>query len=123
MAQLFTGPPTITNPPTNQVITHNNRVTLMCTANGSGIITYQWQKFSNGSWMNIKNSNKTNYRTNRLKKSSQFRCVVSNEAGEAMSLFTVNVLGKDTYHMCWCCKPSACHWRTTGFLKLLLFAM
>ena len=96
MTQVFTGPPTITNPPTNQVIAHNDRATLICTANGSGIITYQWQKLSNGSWMNIKNNNKTNYRTDKLKESSQFRCVVSNEAGETTSNVNINVISEDT---------------------------
>jgi len=97
MTQVFTGPPTITNPSTNQVITPNDRATLICTANGSGIITYQWQKLINGSWMNIKNSNKINYKTGKLKESSQFRCVVCNEAGETTSNVTINVLSKDTY--------------------------
>jgi len=100
MTEVFTGPPIITNPPTNQLITPSDRATLICTANASGIITYQWQKFSNGSWMDINNSNITNYRTEKLKESRQFRCVVSNEAGETTSSVTINVLSEDTHHVC-----------------------
>jgi len=105
ITQLFTGPPTITSKNvTNQVIAFGKRTTLICTANVRGIITYQWQKLDNaGLWKNIYNTNKKNYRTDKLKESSQFRCVVSNEVGEAMSFFTVDVLSEDTYHMHCCC--------------------
>ena len=93
MTQVFTGPPTITNPLTDQVIKSNTSITLVCMASGNGTIEYQWQKYSNGLWMNISNSNTAKYQTNRLTESSQFRCVVSNKAGEVTSVAKILVLG------------------------------
>ena len=50
--------------------------------------------------MNISNNNNVNaeYQTDELSKSSQFRCVVSNEAGEVTSAAMILVLGK---HIAW----------------------
>ena len=97
MIQVFTGPPTITNPLTDQVIEFNERITLNCAASGDGTITYQWQEFSNGSWMDINNSNNAEYTNDTLTQSSQFRCVVTNEAGMATSNVTISVLGELAY--------------------------
>jgi len=94
MTQVFTGPPTITNPPSDQVIIHNTKANLICNAIGGGKITYQWQKLKNGLWRDITKGNKTDYKTSKLKKSNQFRCVVSNEAGKTTSSVTISVLGK-----------------------------
>ena len=94
MTQVFTGPPTITNPLTDQVIKSNTRVTLNCKASGGGTIEYQWQKYSNGLWMSISTNNTAEYQTDELTKSSQFRCVVSNEAGEVTSETMILILGK-----------------------------
>ena len=94
MIEVFTGPPTITDPLTDQVIKFNEGTTLNCTANGDGTITYQWQEFSNGSWVNINNSNNEEYTTDILTQSSQFRCVVTNEAGITTSDVTILVLGE-----------------------------
>ena len=69
-------------------------MTLNCEASGGGTISYQWQEFRNGSWMDINNSNNAQYGTDRLKELSQFRCVVTNEAGKATSSVTISVLGK-----------------------------
>ena len=91
---MFTGPPTITNPLTDQVIEFNERITLNCAASGDGTITYQWQEFSNGSWMDINNSNNAEYTTDTLTQSSHFRCVVTNEAGMTTSNVTISVLGR-----------------------------
>ena len=90
----FTGPPTINNPLIDQVIEINERVTLNCKANGGGTITYQWQQFSNGSWMDIADSNNAEYTTDVLTQSSQFRCVVTNEGGMTISDATILGLGK-----------------------------
>ena len=87
----ITGPPIITIPLIDQVKAFNDEITLSCDASGRGKIMYQWQKFSNGSWMNIGNS--AEYKI-RLTKSSQFRCTVFNEAGKAISTATVFILGK-----------------------------
>ena len=91
---VFTGPPTINNTLIDQVIEINERVTLNCKASGDGTITYQWQQFSNGSWMDIADSNNAEYTTDVLTQSSQFRCVVTNEAGMTTSDVTILVLGK-----------------------------
>ena len=93
MTQVFTGPPTITTPLTDQVIRYNERITLNCKASGDGTVSYQWQEFSNSSLMNISNSTTPEYTTDRLTESSQFRCVVSNEAGEVTSVAMILVLG------------------------------
>ena len=98
MTQVFTGPPTITNPLTDQVIRYNERITLNCKASGDGTVSYQWQEFSNGLWKDISNSTNPEYTTDRLAESSQFRCVVSNEAGQDISTANVLVLSK-TLHM------------------------
>ena len=92
MTQVSTGPPTITNPLTDQVIEFNEGITLNCTASGDGTIIHQWQEFNNGSWMDINNSNNAEYTTDTLTQSSQFRCVVSNEAGSVVS--NLNVYGE-----------------------------
>ena len=97
MIQVFPGPPTITNPLTDQVIEFNEGITLNCAASGDGTITYQWQKFSNGSWVDINNSNNVEYTTDTLTQSSQFRCVVTNEAGMTTSNVTISVLGEPAY--------------------------
>ena len=104
MTQVFTGPPTITNPLTDQVIKSNERITLNCKASGDGTISYQWQEFSNSLWMSISNSTNPEYTTDRLTESTQFRCVVSNEAGEVSSAATISVLGKNI--VCCECKFS-----------------
>ena len=94
MTQVFTGPPSITNPLIDQVVTVNKRVTLNCEASGSGTIIYQWQESDNGSWLNISNNKNSQYTTDTLTESSQFRCIVSNEAGSTISTATISVLGK-----------------------------
>ena len=91
----FTGPPTINNPLIDQVIEVNKRVTLDCKASGDGTITYQWQQFSNGSWIDIIDRNNAEYTTDILTQSSQFRCVVINEAGVTTSNVIILVLGKN----------------------------
>ena len=101
MTQVFTGPPTITNPLTDQLIRYNERITLNCKASGDGTVLYQWQEFSNGLWMDISNgslmdiSNSTipEFTIDRLTESTQFRCVMSNEAGQITSVAMILVLG------------------------------
>ena len=97
MTQVFTGPPTITNPLTDQVIKSNKRITLNCKASGGGTIEYQWLKNSNGLWMDIRTSNSAEYQTDKLTESSQFRCVVSNEAGQDTSTVIISVLSEDVH--------------------------
>ena len=72
----------------------NGRITLDCEASGAGTILYRWEEFSSGSWMDITNSINAQYTTDGLTESSQFRCVVYNEAGEDTSMAIILVLGK-----------------------------
>ena len=95
MWHTITGPPIIKNPLIDQVKVFNDEIALNCDASGSGIIIYQWQEFSDGSWMDISSGTSAEYKT-RITESSQFRCVVSNEAGETTSTATVLILGMDT---------------------------
>ena len=93
--QCFTGPPTINISLIDQVAEVDERVTLNCKASGDGTITYKWQEFSNGSWMDITDSNNAEYTTDILTQSSQFRCIVTNEAGRTTSNVTIFVLSED----------------------------
>ena len=95
MTRVLTGPPTIVYPLTDQVIRFNDTIALHCNASGDGTVSYQWQEFSNGSWMDISNSINPEYITDGLTKPTQFRCVVSNEAGQDTSNATILVLSKD----------------------------
>ena len=93
MTQVFTGPPTIINPLKNQVVIYNKVITLYCNATGRGKITYQWQELIDTSWADINSGTSAEYKT-RITESSQFRCVVSNEAGQITSAAMILVLGK-----------------------------
>ena len=97
MTQVSTGPPTITTHPTNQLTNVSMNVTLNCEGTGRGSITYQWQtrNINGGQWSNISNSNNRRLVVRNLQESQQYRCVVSNEAGETPSnVATVTVLSK-----------------------------
>ena len=95
MTQVSTGPPTITTHPTSQLTTVSMRVTLNCEGTGRGSITYQWQNrnISEGQWRDISNNRRLVVRN--LQESQQYRCVVSNEAGETTSnVANVTILSK-----------------------------
>ena len=94
MTQVFIGPPTIINPLINQVNVFNKEISLNCEAKGYGTIMYRWQKFINDSWLDVIDGSNAEYKIDGLNKSSQFRCLVSNEAGKAMSTATILVLSK-----------------------------
>jgi len=72
-------------------------VTLNCEGTGRGSITYQWQtrNINGGQWSDISNTNNIRLAVSNLLESQQYRCIVSNEAGETSSnVVTVAVLGK-----------------------------
>ena len=97
MTQVSTGPPTITTHPSSQLINISISVTLDCEGTGRGSITYQWEtsNINGGQWMNISNSNSRTLVVGTLEQSQQYRCVVSNEAGNTRSnVATVTVLSK-----------------------------
>jgi len=60
-------------------------VTLNCEGTGRGTITYQWQtrNISEAQWRNI--GNKIILIVSNLHRPQQYRCVVTNEAGETTS--------------------------------------
>ena len=98
MTQVFTGPPAIKTQLTDKLIIFNTTTTLTCTADGDGIITYQWHKrksVERSPWVMISNNNSGVFVTERLKDSSEFRCTVSNEAGHSRSHATITVLSKE----------------------------
>ena len=95
MTQAFTGPPTITTHPINQLTNVSMSVTLDCEGSGRGSITYHWETKRGKKWMKIKNSNDKRYVVRNLQQSQQYRCVVSDEAGSNRSnAATVTVLSK-----------------------------
>ena len=98
---MFTGPPTIITHPTSQLTNISMSVTLDCEGTGRGSITYQWEtsNINGGQWMNISDSNYKTLVVRNLEQSQQYRCVVSNEAGNTRSdIATVTVLSKLYLH-------------------------
>ena len=96
MTQVSVGRPIIKAHPTSQLTTVSMSVTLNCEGTGRGSITYLWQNrnINGGQWRNIRSNNRRLVVSN-LQESQQYRCVVSNEAGETTSnVATVTVLSK-----------------------------
>ena len=92
---VLTGPPKIVINPISHSATPDASVTLKCRGNGIGSIAYEWETRSSdgGQWSAVGYRNRLTVR--RPKKSHQYRCVVSNEAGKTVSrISTVNVLSK-----------------------------
>ena len=94
---MITGPPSVTTHPSSQLVISNMNITLDCEGTGRGSITYQWEtsNINRGQWMHISNSNTTELVVGTLEQSQQYRCVVSNEAGNTRSnVATVTVLSE-----------------------------
>ena len=93
------GQPDITIHPKSQLVTSYMSIYLDCEVTGLGTIKYQWE-FSEGNeslWMNISNSNSKRLVVKNLQESEEFRCIVSNEAGETVSkIATLTVLSEYT---------------------------
>ena len=97
MIQVSIGPPIITTHPISQLINNSISVTLDCEGTSRRSITYQWEtsNINGGQWMNISNNNNKTLVLGTLEQSQQYRCVVSNEAGNTRSnVATVTVLSK-----------------------------
>ena len=64
-------------------------VTLDCdgVCNWKELITFKWESSNiyGGQWMTISNSDSRKLVVKNFKQSEQFRCVVSNDAGQARS--------------------------------------
>ena len=92
------GPPVISDHPNSDYVPLRGRITLMCKANGHGILVYSWERSSSGSsWTTVSNDNTTSYTTNTTLAIGQYmyRCRVSNEAGSVVSNNAiVNVYGE-----------------------------
>ena len=72
-------------------------VALNCEGTGRGSITHQWQtrNSSGRQWNDIRSATNTRFVVNSLQESQQYRCILSNEAGETSSnVATVEVLSK-----------------------------
>ncbi|XP_065918658.1 hemicentin-1-like isoform X2 [Dysidea avara] len=94
------GPPTITAHPTSQYTTVNTSVTLNCTGDGQGSITYQWETSSvkKEEWKEISVTNNSRFVVTNLQESQQYRCIVSNEAGKTNSSTATIFVLKITTH-------------------------
>ncbi len=84
-------PITITNQPESQTVTAGEAVTFTVVAQGATSYQWQWRKGSSGTWTDSSAAT-TGYNTNTLKVSAaatrngyQYRCKVSNSAGEVIS--------------------------------------
>ena len=91
--------PNIKTHPKSQLVTSYMSINLDCEGDGLGKIKYQWEyrKSNESQWMTIDNSNTTRLVVKNLQQSEQFRCIVSNEAGEIESeIGTLTVLSKYT---------------------------
>ncbi|MEM7132624.1 MAG: hypothetical protein AAF702_40350 [Chloroflexota bacterium] len=88
-ANLNEQPPVIRNQPTNQDIIEGTRTTLTVKAEGSGILTYQWQRrWRSGEWYNIYKATEPSYITWPLRHynhGNQYRIKIGNEFGEVFS--------------------------------------
>ena len=90
-------PPTITTHPTSQLTNVSMSVILDCEGTGRGSITYQWEtrSINGGRWMNVSGGTNNRLVVRNLRQSRQYRCVVSNEAGNITSrVAIVTVLSK-----------------------------
>jgi len=76
--------PSITTQPTNQIVTQGQPATFSVAANGSGTLTYQWQR----NQLNISGATSSSYTiasTTASDHGAKFRCVVTNAFGSATS--------------------------------------
>ena len=91
-------PPSIIIHPMGERILKGSNYTLMCSASGSGILTYSWERSSNGSsWTIVSDDNTTSYTTDTSLAIGQYmyRCNVSNDGGSVVSnIAIVDVYGK-----------------------------
>lgn len=90
------GPPTIKTHPVTQLSTVGMTITLNCKGTGRGSITYYWEEREQGDrWRMITDSGNTTLTIRNIQKSHQFRCIISNEAGNTTSRpAIITVLGK-----------------------------
>lgn len=92
---VFTGPPKIVINPISQSTAPDASITLNCRGNGIGSIAYEWEtrKINGRYWRPAGYDDRLVVR--RPKKSHQYRCVVSNEAGKTVSkISTISVLSE-----------------------------
>ena len=96
-------PVIITQQPIGGRILVGRNITLMCSASGSGTLTFFWERSINGSsWTTVSNANTTSYTTDTTLAIGQYvyRCRVSNEDESVVSTnATVDMYGKDCYNM------------------------
>ena len=76
-------------------------VTLNCTGDGQGPITYHWETSSvkKEEWKEISITNNSRFVVTNLQESQQYRCIVSNEAGRVNSNTATVVVLSEYIHM------------------------
>ncbi|MEO8523779.1 MAG: hypothetical protein ABI460_03570 [Caldimonas sp.] len=81
--------PTIATQPANRTVTEPAAATFNVTANGTGPLAYQWQRFVGGTWTNITGATSAAYTTSATVRSNdngaQFRVVITNAVGSVTS--------------------------------------
>ena len=89
----------ITQQPISGRILVGRNFTLMCSASGSGTLTFSWDRSINGSsWTTVSSDNTTTYTTDTTLAIGQYvyRCRVSNEHESVLSTnATVDMYGKN----------------------------
>jgi len=82
-------PPLIVNQPVSDTVCEGTNASFSITATGMGIITYQWQVYSGGSWADVSGAPYSGETTNTLSITNvplsingyQYRCIVRNNGG------------------------------------------
>jgi formylglycine-generating enzyme required for sulfatase activity len=88
--------PVIITQPSSVSVAAGQRATFTVTASGTGPLSYQWQSFQTGSWVDIPKAVASTYTTPATAAGdfgSQFRCIVSNMAGSATSIAATLMIG------------------------------
>jgi hypothetical protein len=90
--------PTITSEPSDATVIVGNTATYTVVANASdsGVLTYQWQKSTDGgsNWSDIGSATSANYTTGTLvlgDNTSKYRCVVKNSKNATTATITSNI--------------------------------
>jgi hypothetical protein len=79
--------PAISNQPTSQTVTAGQSATFSVTADGTGPLSYQWQKLVNGTWTDISGATSSTFTisSTQAADAGQYEVIVSNSAGGVTS--------------------------------------
>ena len=87
----------ITNHPTGGDVPVGRSITFTCTANGTGLLVYSWERSSGSNWTTVSSDNTISYAIDTTLAIGRYmyRCNVSNEDGSVVSNNAiVNVYGE-----------------------------